>query len=169
MKTLKISLLCCLLLLCSCASVKFYSDESLKNKTGIKVYSSKPYLLVEYANVANKKGPKDSLISKTTLLYLPDLKNPQYIKVKPGMGSSNLTLQLENTILKSYGLQTDTKIPETLNSMTGLITGLTTSVKSAITKGGKEGEEMKIEKPVFELYEFAVENDNIILKKVEVK
>ena len=46
------ALITCLLVLviAGCASVKFYSDAGLKEKTGLKYYSSKPYLVVERDN-----------------------------------------------------------------------------------------------------------------------
>ncbi len=31
-----------------CATVKIYSDDGLKNVTGLRFYTLKPYLLVEY-------------------------------------------------------------------------------------------------------------------------
>ncbi|MBK7626724.1 MAG: hypothetical protein IPJ16_05915 [Bacteroidales bacterium] len=49
-----------------CASVQIYSNNDLKNKTGLKFYSVKPYLLVEL------KSEKDMTV-KTTVVYLPDL------------------------------------------------------------------------------------------------
>ena len=36
------------ILLSGCATVKVYSDAGLKNETGLRFYTLKPYLLVEY-------------------------------------------------------------------------------------------------------------------------
>ncbi len=183
MKIFKISLLACIFLLSSsCATVKFY-DSSSKKETGIKVYSAKPYILVEYTKIPSAQGPKksktpseDSLTIKTSIIYLPDLVNPQYIKIKPGIGSNDLKLTMTDGILTSYGLTTNTKIPETITAATGLLTGLTSAVSSLATtsKGIVRNIETltteKVEKPDFELYEFIIDNDNSIkLRKVEIK
>ena len=130
MKIVKISLMGCLLLFCYCATVKFYDDKNLKTETGIKFYSAKPYLLVEHMlktsfNTANKnKAVTIYTLVKTSVIFLPDLLGPQYIKFRPGIGTSDLKINLNNSILTSYGLTTDTKIPETLSSIAGMITNL---------------------------------------------
>jgi hypothetical protein len=165
-----------LFLLGSCANVKFYSaslnsDGSIKNlnKTGLRVYTAKPYLLVEYntppdKDTASKADPKaakdkaakiDTLMVKTSIIYLPDLQNPQYIKLTPGLGSSDLKIALANGILTSYGLTTDTKIPETITAVTGLVTGLASAAgKMAVTKEvNTSSVKPKEKKPSFELYE----------------
>ena len=144
------------LLLTSCASVKFYNDESLKNETGLKIYSPKPYLLVEYQTA--KTGSV-----KTSIVYLPDLLNPQYIKWKPGIGSSALKLELNNGILTSYGLNTDTKMPETLGKITDLLTKSTSSIADAIRTQAEEGPGQ----PVFELYEIVLSAGQTKLMRVK--
>lgn len=160
MKKVIISFLGYIFLLSSCSTVKFYSDSTLKTETGIKVYSAKPYLLVTPA--------KDSLTAK--VIYLPDLANPQYVKVRSGIGTNNLNLTLSNGILTSYGLSTDTKIPETITAATGLVTGLTSAVKELITTDRLSGTQTA-KKTDFELYEFILDKkDNTIkLQKVDIK
>ena len=54
------------ILLTGCATVKVYSDAELKNETGLRFYTLKPYLLVEYM------AEKDNTV-KTSVVYLPDL------------------------------------------------------------------------------------------------
>jgi len=181
MKTVKIALLGLFCLLNSCASVKFYSDAAVKNETGIKVYTSKPYLLVEYnipiSSDASKKGKtisSDSLTVKTTMVYLPDMGNPQYIKFRSGIGSSDLKLSLSNSVLTSYGLTADTKIPDTITALTGLVTGVITKASApAITKSDEKGKDQTglsaEQKPGFELYEIIVANGLTSLRKVEVR
>ncbi len=56
-------------LVAGCATVKVYSDAGLRNETGLRFYTLKPYLLVEYM------AEKDNTI-KTTVVYLPDLSDP---------------------------------------------------------------------------------------------
>lgn len=145
-----------LTLLSGCATVKFYDDASLKNETGLRLYSPKPYLLVEYL------GTK-TVNLKTSILYLPDLSEPQYIRIKPGIGSSALKLELSNGILTSYGLTTDTKMPEALGKITDLLTKSTSSIADVV----KNKTEAEPDQPVFELYEIAVADGQTKLIRVK--
>lgn len=101
-------------MLYGCASVQIYSDNDLKERTGLKFYTVKPYLLVEL------KSEKDMTV-KTTVIYLPDLAKPQYLRVKPGAGSSELKMAFTNGILNSYGVTSDSKVDETINSLAALL------------------------------------------------
>ncbi|MCX6327568.1 MAG: hypothetical protein NT144_13105 [Bacteroidia bacterium] len=106
-----LTLLVCLL--SGCASVKIYSRSDLTGETGLKFYTVKPYLLVE------TNAEKDNLV-KTTVVYLPDLANPQYLVLKPGIGSNELKLGFTNGSLSSYGVLTESQISETINSLAAL-------------------------------------------------
>jgi hypothetical protein len=116
-------LITCITLFSSCAGVQFYKDADLKNETGIKVFSPKPYLLVSRTNAKDK--PVEISIN-----YLPDLSAPQYVKMNSGLGSSNITFSLKDGMLVTYGLTTDSKIPETISSIAGLLTGASGSYKT---------------------------------------
>ncbi|MCX6226755.1 MAG: hypothetical protein NTV01_18745 [Bacteroidia bacterium] len=144
------------ILLTSCATVKFYNDESLKNETGLRVYSSKPYLLVEYM------GTK-TVSLKTSIVYLPDMASPQFIRIKPGIGSSALKLELNNGMLTSYGLTTDTKIPETLGKITDLLTKSAASVDDII----KNKAEVEPGQPSFELFEIVISGGQTKLVRIQ--
>ena len=74
-----------LILLAGCATVKVYSDAGLTNETGLRFYTLKPYLLVEYTS------DKDNPV-KTSVVFIPDISSPQYMKLKPGIGSSELKI-----------------------------------------------------------------------------
>ena len=97
-----------------CATVKVYSDAELKNETGLRCYTLKPYLLVEYL------AENDNTV-KTTVVYLPDLANPQYMKVKAGLGSGELKMTFDEGALTSYGVVTDSQIPELLESFASML------------------------------------------------
>ena len=144
------------LFLSGCATVKFYNDPGLKNETGIRVYSPKPYLLVEYQVTK-------TVALKTSIVYLPDLSDPQYIKIKPGIGSSALKLELENGILTSYGLTTDTKMPETIGKITDLLTKSTTSIAD-VTRNKTDEESNQ---PLVELYEIVIADGQTKLVRVK--
>src|SRR5947207_13666480 len=74
-----ISLIGCAFLV-ACANVTFHSDAALTQKTGLKFYQAKPYLLVEYI------GAKDNPI-KIEVISLPDLEHPTYALYTPGLAS----------------------------------------------------------------------------------
>lgn len=144
------------LLLLSCATVKFYQDPALTTETGLRFYSPKPYLLVEY------DGTK-TVNLKTSIVYLPDRSDPQYIRIKPGIGSSALKLELTNGMLASYGLTTDTKIPETLGKVTDLITKSAGAVEE-LRRDKAAGETTQ---PVFELYEIVISKGETRLVRIQ--
>ncbi|MEA5403242.1 hypothetical protein VB776_09975 [Arcicella sp. DC2W] len=134
MKNQFFSLLVILLLSSSCASVKFYSDKELKNESGIEFYSPKPYLIVE-------KSPAKDVAIKSTIVYLPDFEKSKFAKIKSGFGSSDLKLSLEHGIITSYGVTTDTKIPETLTAISSLVSGVGSAYKTVKEVTEKEKEE----------------------------
>lgn len=119
-----IGILSILIALSSCANVTFHNDAALKNKTGLKFYNSKPYLLMTYT------GSKENPI-KTEILSLPDLENPVYAVYHPGWGSHNFTLSTNaNGTISSYGQTADSKGPETIASLGGLLSSAGSAYKS---------------------------------------
>jgi hypothetical protein len=145
-----------LFLMSSCATVKFYGDETLTNETGLRIHYPRPYLLVEY-------DVTKTVNLKTSVVYLPDLQNPQYVRIKPGLGSSALKIALENGILSSYGLTTDTKMPETLGKVTDLLTRSTASVSDLV----RNKTDVVPGQSVFELYEIVMTNGQTSLVRVQ--
>jgi hypothetical protein len=102
------------ILLTGCATVKIYSDAGLKNETGIRFYTLKPYLLVEYL------AEKDKTV-KTSVVYLPDLSDPQFMVLKPGVGSSELKMAFKNSALESYGVAVDSQLPESMEAFAAML------------------------------------------------
>ena len=102
------------ILLTGCATVKVYSDAGLKNETGLRFYTLKSYLLVEYL------AEKDKTI-KTSVVYLPDLSDPQFMVLKPGVGSSELKMAFKNSALESYGVATDSQLPESMEAFAAML------------------------------------------------
>ena len=105
---------CGIILIAGCATVKVYSDADLKNETGLRSYTLKPYLLVEYL------AEKDNTV-KTTVVYLPDLASPQYMVLKPGIGSSELKMSFKDGALETYGVVTDSKLPESMEAFAAIL------------------------------------------------
>lgn len=114
------------LALTSCATVKFYKDEKLTEKTALRYYTAKPYLLV------GSNSPDAS--PTAAVLYLPDKTDPTYVKFVPGVGSHNFSVGLSNGMLTSYGQQGDTKTAETLGAVAALLTA-----KAALITARKPG------------------------------
>ncbi len=106
-----------------CAGVTFYSDATLMKRTGIPIYAPKPYLLIA------RTGANDKPVD-VSIVYLNDTQNVIYAEPRSGLGSSNLTLSLENGKMASFGQQADTKIPELITSLGGLLTSRATALKT---------------------------------------
>jgi hypothetical protein len=100
----------CLLLLdlCGCAGLTFNAGPQ---PGALTYYEPKPYLLVTVgkdcaytASVVSLPGPRRS------------------VGFKSGLGSADLSMQLQNGMIVSVGQKTDTQIPQTLTAITGLAT-----------------------------------------------
>jgi hypothetical protein len=111
-----------------CANVTFHSDAALTQRTGLKFFTAKPYLLI------GPTGNKDAPV-KAEIISLPDLEHPTYAVYHPGWGSHNFSLAVgSNGTLSSYGQTADSKGPETISALTGALTSaatLTNAVKAA--------------------------------------
>ncbi len=141
-----------------CATVKVYSDAELKNETGLRYYTLKPYLLVEYM------AEKGNTV-KTTVVYLPDMASPQYMVLKPGIGSSEVKMTLKNSALESYGVVTDSQLPESMAAFADI---LSKSAYAAQTfTGPRPGTEEDQESPLpFRLFEILFTPAGTVLKEV---
>lgn len=124
-----LAVLCALLFaLTGCARINFYSDEEMKTKVGVKHYIAKPYLLVQYTGA--EKSPYN-----TSIIYLPDLAQPVFAELSSGYGSSDLSISTPNGILTSVGQKSDTKGPETLNSLAAIGTSAAALIPPLVAMG----------------------------------
>ncbi|MBX3642653.1 MAG: hypothetical protein KF720_06235 [Rubrivivax sp.] len=122
------------IVLSGCAGVTFYKDAGLSSETGIPVYyGPKPYVLV------TRTGAKDKPVD-VSVVYLTDESKVVYAKPKSGFGSSNLTMSLVNGQLTAFGQQVDTKIPEIMGQVAGLITA-----RGAADKAAAEADKIRSE------------------------
>ena len=137
--TIAALLICVGVGLSGCAGVSFYSDPTLQNETGIPIYGSKPYLLVARTGAAEKPV-------EVSIVYLSDPQKIIYAKPRSGFGSANLKLSLANGQLTEFGQETDTKIPDLIDSLSGFITA------RAAARAG-EAKSASVDGPAFELYE----------------
>jgi hypothetical protein len=143
-----------------CSTVQFYSNSELTQKSGLKYYTVKPYLQVEREAVNNS-------IVKATILYLPDLENPQYIAVKDGIGSKKLDLKLADGSITTIGLDSDPKIAESIAALTALVSKTATAVTDLSTLKGIPG--VTAPATITGLYDIIMTNGITSVKKIEVK
>ncbi len=143
-----------------CTSVQFYSNPELTQKSGLKYYTVKPFLQVERETVNNT-------IVKATILYLPDLENPQYIAMKDGLGSKKLDLKLSDGVITTFGMETDPKIAESLAALTTFVSKTATAITDLSTLKGIPGAAAPA--TVTELYDIIMTGGVTSVKKIEVK
>src|SRR5687768_13025945 len=93
-----------LLVFGSCARMAVFSDAQLKRRTAVRVYPSAPYVLAVHTGKADKP-------TEVSIVHLPDLHSPQFIKFYSGLGSQKSKIDLSNGILTSLGFEADSKIP----------------------------------------------------------
>lgn len=149
-----------ILVLAGCAPVKFYSNPGLTENSGLKYYTVKPYLQVE-------KDPANNSVVKATVIYLPDLANPQYLVIKDGLGSRKVDLKLIDGSINTLGVATDPKIAETIDALAALISKTTTAITDLSALKGIPPKAAAV--TVTELYEIFMGPDGTTLKKVEIK
>ena len=145
-----------LLAFAGCASVKFYSDSNLTNETGLRYYTLKPYLLVEF------KAEKDNTV-KTSVIYLPDLANPQYVRTTSGLGSNELEITFADGAIASYGLVSESQIPETLEAFAAM---LSKSAYAAQTFTAGDRLQVDESETYFRLYEILTGPEGTELKEI---
>jgi hypothetical protein len=143
-----------------CTSVQFYSNPELTKKSGLKYYTVKPCLQVERETINNT-------IVKATILYLPDLENPQYIAMKDGLGSKKLDLKLADGVITTFGMETDPKIAESVAALTTLVSKTATAVSDLSTLKGIPG--AATQATVTELYDIIITDGITSVKRIEVK
>jgi hypothetical protein len=154
-----------IILFTGCATVKVYSDAELKNETGLRSYTLKPYLLVEYL------AEKDNRV-KTTVVYLPDLASPQYMVLKPGVGASELKMSFNNSALESYGVVTDSKLPESMEAFAAILSKSAYATQAFTRQGegaaGQESQGTRNAEPgtSFRLFEIIPGPEGTTLKEV---
>lgn len=143
-----------------CAPVKFYSNAELTQKSGLKYYTVKPYLVVE-------RDPSTSNVIKASVVYMPDLENPQYMVVKDGLGSRKVDLKLTEGSINTISLATDPKIAESIEALATLAAKGTAAIADLSTLKGVYPKAAS--SAVTELYEVIMTNGTTSLKKIDIK
>ena len=121
-------------------------------------YTLKPYLLVEYY------AEKDNTV-KTTIVYLPDLSDPQFMVLKPGIGSSELKMSFNNSALESYGVVTDSQLPESMEAFAAILSKSAYATQ-AFTGPAPQGTINQEQGTPFRLFEILPTSSGTVLKEV---
>ncbi len=146
-------------LITSCSPVKFYSDEGLTKSTGLKYFTVKPYLQVE-------RDPQNNSIVKATVIYLPDLAHPQYMEIKGGLGSRKVDLKLVDGAINTFGMTSDTQIPESIEALSALVSKTSDAVKDLSLKGIPPSASQTT---ITEFYEIIMADGSTTFRKIEIK
>lgn len=146
------------LVLSGCATVKIYSDSELKKETGLRFYTLKPYLLVEYMS------EKENTV-KTTIVYLPDLSSPQFMMVKSGIGASEVKMGFNNSALESYGVVADSKLPDSMEAFAAVLSKSAYATQ-AFSSPAPQGTVDQEQGTPFRLYEILSTPAGTVLREV---
>jgi hypothetical protein len=143
----------------ACAPVQIYSNKGLTEKTGLKYYTVKPFLHVERDIETNR-------IVKATILYLPDLANPQYMVIRDGLNSRKINLKFTDGTINTFGYSSTGKVSESVDALASLITKSTDAVTDLKALNGLQP--VKAASIKVELYEIIFETDKTTLREVIV-
>ena len=139
-----------IIVLNGCAGVNFYSDKDLKVRTGLRYYTAKPYLLVARTGGVNKPV-------EVSIVYLPNLADPQYAKHVKGFGKNKFKFLMGNSILTEVGIDTEQNLSDVVNAITSGFE----AIRATMVKGdAPDGD-------TFELYE--IDMDNKTVQKMKPK
>ena len=142
-----------------CAPVQIYSNKGLTEKTGLKYYTVKPFLHVE-------RDPETSRIVKTTVVYLPDLANPQYMIIRDGLNSRKINLKFIDGAISTFGYSSTGKVGESVDALAAMITKSTDALTELNVL--KSLQSVKASANTVELYEIIIGADKTTLREVTV-
>lgn len=142
-----------------CAPVQIYSNKSLTEKTGLKYYTVKPFLHVERETETNR-------IVKATVIYLPDLANPQYMVIRDGLNSRKINLKFTDGAINTFGYSSTGKVSESVDALASIITKGTDALTDLKALNGLQP--VKSASNKVELYEIIFSADKTTLREVIV-
>ncbi len=124
-----ITLLCSAYLISGCAEVQVKHVDYKDTSDGVRFCEPRPYLLVSYqpqkVNAPQQKDKEDvqSNVLSSQIVWLPNYTRCYMVKVKPGWGTVDGSVKLQNGwMLDTLGSKMDSKGPETLTAITGMVT-----------------------------------------------
>ena len=129
-----ITLLCTACLVSGCAEVQVKHVDDQDTSDGVHFYEPRPYLLVSDQQKRDDKGNVQYQFSNQ-IIWLPDHSRRYVVKVKPGWGAVDGSVKLQDGwMLDTLGSKTDSKSPETIAAMSGLVR--TAAVRAGQTPQG---------------------------------
>ena len=140
-----------------CAPVQIYSNKGLTEKTGLKYYTVKPFLHVE-------RDIETNSVVKATVIYLPDLANPQYMVIRDGLNSRKLNLKLTDGTINTFGYSSTGKVSESVDALAALITKSTDALTDLSAL--KNLQAVKAASNTVELYEIIFGAEKTTLRQV---
>jgi hypothetical protein len=143
----------------ACAPVQIYSNKGLTEKTGLKYYTVKPFLHVERDSETNR-------IVKATVIYLPDLANPQYMVIRDGLNSRKINLKFTDGTINTFGYSSTGKVGESVDALGAIISKSTDALADLKAFNGVQP--VKSASNKVELYEIIFEADKTTLREVIV-
>lgn len=150
---------CILLLTAGCSSVRIYSDNGLNARSGLKYYTVKPYVQVE-------RDTETDRVVKATIIYLPDLSNPQYLVMREGFNSKKLNLKFTDGTINTFGYSSTGKTGESIDALSSLITKGTNIIEEAAA--GRAQSAVKAQGNRIEFYEVVITPDGTTLREVKI-
>jgi hypothetical protein len=149
-----------IILFTGCAPVQFYSNKGLTEKTGLKYYTVKPFLHVERDSETNR-------IVKATVIYQPDLANPQYMVIRDGLNSRKVNLKFTDGSINTFGYTSTSKVGESVDALASIISKGTDALTDLNSL--KSLQAVKAPSSTVELYEIIFGADKTSLKLVTVE
>jgi len=146
-----------IILFSACSPVQIYSNKSLTEKTGLKYYTVKPFLHVERDAETNR-------IVKASVIYLPDLANPQYMVIRDGLNSKKINLKFTDGAINTFGYSSTGKIGESVDALAAIISKGTDALTELNTL--KTLQAVKASSNTVELYEIVISADKTTLREV---
>lgn len=161
MKNSMLSVFVCVIIFVftGCAPVQIYSNKGLTEKTGLKYYTVKPFLHVERDAETNR-------IIKATVIYLPDLANPQYMVIHDGLGSRKVNLKFTDGSINTFGYTSISKVGESVDALAAIISKSTDALTDL--NALKSLQAAKAPSNTVELYEIIFEADKTTLREVTI-
>jgi len=108
-------------LISGCAEVQVKHVDDRDTSDGVHFYEPRPYLLVSNQQKQDDKGNVQNQVT-SQILWLPDPSRRYVVKIKPGWGTVDGSVKLQDGwMLDTLGSKTDSKGPETITAVTGLV------------------------------------------------
>jgi len=131
----------------------------------ITVFAAIVVACILLAGCATVKVYSDAGLNNETGLRFYTLSSPQFMRVKPGLGASEVKMGFKNSALESYGVVADSKLPEGLEAFAAVLSksAYATQAFTGPAPGGTTDQDQIVP---FRLYEVLTTPAGTVLKEV---